>query len=189
MMKHLVWISLVLLLVDGPAQAADPLSVEIGKSRMMRLSADPAIVMVADPAVADVVVEEGRVIFLVGLQAGETNVYILDDDGEVVMSRDLVVTPTTQRHVTVHRGVEEATMSCNPRCAGIPNPAAEGAVAPVNANQQAAAGAAGAATQLNPLAGLANQAAGAGQEGAGAADPAQLLQNLLSGGAPQAPAN
>lgn len=184
MMKHLVWLSLATLLAVGPAQAADPVAVEIGKSRMMRLSADPAIVMVADPAVADVVVEEGRIIFLVGLQAGETNVYILDDEGDVVMSRDLVVTPSTQRHITVHRGVEEATMSCNPRCAGIPNPAAEGAVAPVNANQAAALGAAGTATQLNPLAGLANQAAGAADGGADAADPAQLLQNLLGGGAP-----
>lgn len=185
MVRYLVWMMAALLLAL-PAHAADPLDVEIGKSRMLRLSADPNIVMVADPAVADVVVEEGRVIFLVGLQAGETNVYILDDEGQVVLSRDLVVRPATQRHVTVHRGVEEATMSCNPRCAGVPNPAAEGAVAPVNANQQAAAGALGAATQLNPLAGLANQAAGTGQDGgeAGGVDPAQLLQGLLGGGAP-----
>lgn len=188
MMKHLILLLLAMAMATGTARAADPLSVEIGKSRMMRLNADPAIVMVADPAVADVVVEEGRVIFLVGLQAGETNVYILDDDGEVIMSQDLVVTPTSQRHVTVHRGVEEATMSCNPRCAGIPNPAAEGAVAPVNANQAAAAGAIGAATQINPLAGLANQAGGAGQDAAGI-DPAQALQSLLGGAAPQAPAN
>lgn len=184
MVRFLVSVSLAMLLVATSARAADPLAVEIGKSRMLRLNADPAIVMVADPAIADVVVEEGRVIFLVGLQAGETNVYILDDDGEIVLSRDLVVRPVSPRHVTVHRGVEEATMSCNPRCAGVANPAAEGAVAPVNANQQAAAGAIGAAGQLNPLAGLANQAAGQN----GAVDPAQALQSLLGGGAP-APAN
>lgn len=183
MVRQLVWIALATLLLALQARAAEPIDVEIGKSRMLRLSADPSIVMVADPAVADVVVEEGRVVFLVGLQAGETNVYILDDEGRVVMSRDLVVRPATSRHVTVHRGVEEATLSCNPRCAGVANPSAEGAVAPVNANQQAAAGAAGAGTQLNPLAGLANQAGGAAQ-GVDGVDPAQLLQGLLGGGAP-----
>jgi hypothetical protein len=96
------------------------------------------------------------------------------------MSRNLVVKPQAARHVTVHRGVEEATMSCNPRCAGVPNPTADGAVAPVNANQQAAQGAIGAATNLNPLAGIAGQAGG--EEGAGASDPAQLLQGIIDSG-------
>lgn len=174
-----ILLAAILTSIAMPAWSADPLDVEVGKSRMLRLTADPAIVMVADPAVADVVVEEGRVIFLVGLQTGETNVYILDDDGEVVLSRDLVVKPQDTRHVTVHRGVEEATMSCNPRCAGVANPAAEGAVAPVNASQAAATGAIDAATNLNPLAGLAGQA---GQEDGGASDPTQLLQGILESG-------
>jgi hypothetical protein len=120
------------------AFAAEPLRVEVGKSRLLSLKQDPAVIMVGDPSVADVVVEEGRRLFLLGLQPGETNLHILDGDGAALMNVRLVVTPPAVGHVSLHRGVEEATLSCNPRCAGVRTPEGTGAIRGSNAPSAAA---------------------------------------------------
>ena len=129
----------------APAQAAEPLRVEVGKSRLLNLKQDPAVVMIGDPSVADVVIEEGRRMFVLGMEPGETNLHILDADGAALMNVRLVVTPQRSGHVSVHRGVEEATLSCSPRCAGVRTPAGTGAVRASNAPPASALLGAGAA--------------------------------------------
>ena len=131
------------------AHAAEALRVEIGKTTMLRLKDVPEIVILGDPAIADVIVERKGLLFLVGRIPGETDIKILDAEGRTVLSRPVVVTPIGERHVTVHRGVEEATLSCNPRCAGVPNQVAPGAVQP--ANQPAVVAAPGAPQTPLPL--------------------------------------
>ena len=125
-------------LVASSVWAAEPLRVEVGKSRLLNLKQDPTVVMIGDPSVADVVIEEGRRMFLLGLQPGETNLHILDGEGAALMNVRLVVTPPTTGHVSLHRGVEEATLSCNPRCAGVRTPEGTGAVRGSNAPSAAA---------------------------------------------------
>jgi hypothetical protein len=131
-------VGLAALLLPHAASAAEALSVEVGKSRLMSLKQQPTVVMVGDPSVADVVIEEGGRLFLLGLQPGETNLHILDGDGGTMMNRRLVVTPPTGGHVSLHRGVEEATFSCNPRCSGVRTPEGTGAVRGTNAPSPAA---------------------------------------------------
>lgn len=115
------------------AARAEPLKVELGKSFLLRLTEDPAVVVVGNPTIADVVVERAKTIFILGLEAGETNLHILDGEGKTLLQTALVVVPYAQRHVTVLRGVEEATVSCNPRCVGVRNVVGQGASTPTNA--------------------------------------------------------
>ncbi len=113
-----------------PAGAAEPLRVTVDKAHLMRLDNDAGIVIVADPTVADVVLESPRLLFIVGRAPGETNLYILDVDGGEIVRTDLVVVPNADREVTLDRNTVEATFSCAPRCARIATPgAAEGAAA------------------------------------------------------------
>lgn len=157
------------------------MNVELGKARILRLDATPTVVVVGDPEIADVIVEDNNVIFLMGIMPGETNVYMLDENGDPLLETSLVVTPADQRHVSVHRGVEEQTMSCNPRCAGVANQIAEGAVAPENL--------ATAIAEVNPLTGAATSLAGGAEGGADASSAATqaltnaLVNNLAGGGA------
>jgi hypothetical protein len=162
------------------AQAAEPLKVEVGKSRLLNLKRDPVVVMVGDPSVADVVVEEGRRIFLLGLQPGETNLHVLDGDGEALMNMRVVVTPPATGHVSLHRGVEEATYSCNPRCGGVRTPEGTGAIRASNAPSASAlfdAGRSGAplaaAPAGQPTAPAAASPPAAAPTGGGAPAPAQ----------------
>ncbi len=111
-----------LCLAASGAWAQEALSVQVGKAAKLILPAQPDVVVVGNPAVADIIVENARLIFLMGLMPGETNLIVLDRRGNELISAPVVVTPSDARTVTVNRDVSEFTFSCNPRCAGVPTP-------------------------------------------------------------------
>lgn len=72
--------------------AAQTLSLEINKSRIVRLSRPARDVLVANPAVADVVMRSADMAFIIGRKVGETNVFFFDGDGRQIDSLDVDVT-------------------------------------------------------------------------------------------------
>ncbi len=106
--------------VQPPPPAA--LRVEIDKSQLIRLSRAAKVVMVANPDIADVVVENERMLFLIGRSPGETNLFALDGKGNQILEAAVVVTPKPIREVTIYRRAKESTLSCMPRCARVPTP-------------------------------------------------------------------
>lgn len=102
---------------------ADSLNVRLNKAEILRLDVPASIVIVGNPDIADVTVENPNMLFLTGLSAGETNLIVLDEMGEPIMEYELVVVAERNRRVTVHRNVEVlTTFSCNPRCIEVNNP-------------------------------------------------------------------
>ena len=118
----------VLAASPSSAQSGEPIRVEVGKTSLLRMDERPEVIFIGNPAIVDIVVEQAGVMFLVGKQTGETNMHLLDVNGETIMNAIVVVTPQNARHMTLHRGQAEATYSCNPRCAGVRNPHAAGAI-------------------------------------------------------------
>lgn len=111
------------LAVVAHGAAAETLSVTLDKTKVLRPQGKIAIVMVGNPDIAEVTVETPNLIFLLGLEVGETNLLLLDAKGNEIAAYDVVVAPEKERHVTVHRGPGGvATLSCDPRCTGIENP-------------------------------------------------------------------
>ncbi len=107
--------------------AANVIALEVGKAQLIRLSATPNVIMLGNPTVADVVVEDDGLLFLLGQEPGETNMLILDQAGKVIISAAVVVGPMKKRRVTVDRGQETFTLSCNPRCVPVATPQGTGA--------------------------------------------------------------
>ena len=105
-----------------PAGADGLLSVTIDKAHLMRLDKDASTIMVGDPTVADVVLESPRLVLIVGIAPGETNLYILDGEGAEIVHTDLLVVPNANREVALDRNIVEVTFSCAPRCARIATP-------------------------------------------------------------------
>lgn len=136
------------------------MTIAINKAELLRLPRDAAIVLVADPNVVDVAIESPRLVFLFGKLPGETNIFVLDKKGEAIIQTDIVVLPTARSHVTVDRGVVEATYSCTPRCAAIPTPTA------VNPDQAAAAATSGGTTATTTTTTTAGGSSGTGTTGA-----------------------
>ncbi len=106
----------------APEPPADALHVVIDKSQLIRLTRDAKVVMVANPDIADVVIESPRMIFLIGRSPGETNLFALDGQGNEIIQTPVVVVPNPVREVTIYRPGTESTLSCMPRCAAVPTP-------------------------------------------------------------------
>ena len=123
--RRLAAIAGILMFGVLPVNAAEPLTVTVDQAYLLRLQRDADVVMIANPRIADVVVESARMIFVLGLQPGETNLYILDGNGTAIIQSAVFVVPNDERQVTVNRASEdeEATYSCTPRCASVPTPA------------------------------------------------------------------
>lgn len=149
------------------AARADGMRVELDKAAVIKLKRDANVVVIANPNIADITVESPRLLFVLGLQPGETNLMVLDGDSETILSTTIVVVPPVDRVVTVNRGVlPESTYSCDPRCALVRSPGADIA--------QAAAAMAATASSIG-------QADGGGGGGAAAAGGQQLLLPTTQG--------
>lgn len=59
-----------------------------GKARILRLEQDARDVLVADPAIADVVVRTPRLIYILGREVGDTNIFFFDDEGNEILRLD-----------------------------------------------------------------------------------------------------
>ena len=112
--------------VVSSAGAAELLSATLDKVTVMRLGRPASVVIVGSPEVADVSLDNPRLIFVFGRRVGETSLMILDENGDEIASFDVVVSAEPERHVTVHRSTASVgTLSCNPRCTRIENPGIE----------------------------------------------------------------
>lgn len=124
MRRYLAAIAVFALFGTLSAAAAEIMNIIVDKVHIVRLNRDASVVMIANPNIADVAVESPRLIFIIGRNPGETNLYILDGNGRQLLYKDLVVLANPERHVTVHRATQEVTFSCAPRCAQVVTPGA-----------------------------------------------------------------
>ncbi|MBP2301113.1 type II and III secretion system protein family protein [Azospirillum picis] len=89
-----LWIVLVMALVlpcSGQAATAT-MTIDVGTSEMIKLSAPATNVYVADPDIADVQAASGTALFVLGRKPGRTTVYALGADDQVILHRDIRVT-------------------------------------------------------------------------------------------------
>lgn len=91
-------------------------------ARVMRMVGDVATVIIGNPAIADVSMPDPQTVVLTGKSYGETNMVMLDDEGNILSEQLLQVTVRGQSLVSVYRGVERTTLSCSPTCEIRPTP-------------------------------------------------------------------
>lgn len=106
-------------LIAPAAVAGDGLySVQLNKTEILRLPADAGTVIVGNPEIADVSIHAANTIFVVGKGYGETNLIILDKNGNTMMSSDIqVITPQSQNQVRIfNSGQGRQTFNCGPNC-------------------------------------------------------------------------
>ena len=128
---------------DGKGNCVMPATscvVTVHKGAILRLpERRPAkIVLVADPEIADVVIQSPKLLFILGRQPGETNLFVLDRDEKEIHKIDIIVRRYSERPVTIYRSTEETTLSCAPRCViirttGVAAGADQGTAAPAAA--------------------------------------------------------
>ncbi len=72
------------------------MSVTLGKTRPLRLGAEVADVIVGDPGVAEILVGTRQRVYVAGRGIGATNIFFLDEAGEVIRQAEVVVEVDTQ---------------------------------------------------------------------------------------------
>jgi hypothetical protein len=106
-----------------PAHAGDAgnYTVELNKTEILRLPGAAASIIVGNPKIADVTVQSSDLLFVVGRGYGETNLIILDAQGNTMMNADLQVVNTLSDHgVRLYNGKNRETYSCIPFCGPSP---------------------------------------------------------------------
>lgn len=98
---------------------ADDLAVVKDQSKVIKLTAQASTIVVGNPSIADVAMQDGMTAVLTGKGYGTTNVIAMDADGRQIASFRISVTSETARAVTLMRGNQQVSLSCAPRCQAV----------------------------------------------------------------------
>jgi Flp pilus assembly secretin CpaC len=106
------------LALVSPAAAADgdPISVKVNMARILRISAPAATVIIGNPGVADVTIQDPQTLVLTGKSYGQTNLIVLDDMGNPIADTLVEVIQAQADLVTVYQGNLRTTVVCSPVC-------------------------------------------------------------------------
>lgn len=103
------------LLAAAPAAANDTITLMLDRATVIKAPEKTVMVVIGNPAIADVSVQRNGVLVLTGKAHGETNLLALDDQGQLVSESWLRV-QQSNRNLVVYRGAETETYSCTPNC-------------------------------------------------------------------------
>ena len=94
----------------------DTVMVSVDQAKLVKLPSRVATIVVGNPMIADVTLQNGGIVVVTGKGYGATNFIAMDRGGEVLVDRVIQVEGPTDQLVTVYRGVERETYSCMPVC-------------------------------------------------------------------------
>jgi len=94
----------------------DRIAVNVDQAKLVKLPTGIATIVVGNPLIADVTLQNGGVVVVTGKGYGATNFIALDRTGQVLVDRQIQVEGPSDQLVTVYRGVDRETYSCMPVC-------------------------------------------------------------------------
>jgi len=110
----------IVALSAAPAWADEsnaPISVKVNMARILRISAPAATVVVGNPGVADVTIQDAQTLVLTGKSYGETNMIVLDAKGNPIADTLVqVVEPQADLVTMFANGGARSTFHCAPVC-------------------------------------------------------------------------
>jgi Flp pilus assembly secretin CpaC len=114
-MRTIIAIALAFAALAHPA-GAEQIWLTMDQVRSYELAKPAGQIVVGNPAVADVTVQDKQHVFLFGKAPGMTNMYVLDADGEFLDNLVIRVRATGSGMLVMHRGVERTTYNCTDNC-------------------------------------------------------------------------
>lgn len=105
-------------LVPAMADSA-PVSVKVNMARILRIDAPASTVIIGNPGIADITIQDPQTLVLTGKSYGQTNLIILDSSGNPIADTMIQVTQDMADVVTVYVGDKRQSYSCEPVCQSI----------------------------------------------------------------------
>jgi Flp pilus assembly secretin CpaC len=100
---------------SGEATTA-PVSVKVNMARILRISSPANTVIIGNPRVADVTIQDPQTLVLTGKSYGQTNMIVLDAQGNAIADTLIEVVQAQADIVTVYLGTSRTTLACAPVC-------------------------------------------------------------------------
>jgi len=104
---------------SAPARADEgsaPISVKVNMARILRIGSPAATVVVGNPGVADVTIQDPQTLILTGKSYGQTNMIVLDAKGNPIADTLVEVVQPQADLVTVFSAGQRITVTCSPTC-------------------------------------------------------------------------
>lgn len=101
--------------VAAVAESA-PVSVKVNMARILRINAPAATVIIGNPAIADAAIQDPQTLVLTGKSYGQTNLIVLDAQGNPIADTMIEVVQEQAGLVTVYLGDKRTSLACEPVC-------------------------------------------------------------------------
>lgn len=98
------------------AALAKDIVVPIDEARLVHMDRPGAEVIVGNPSIADVAVQNARTLVVTGKTFGITNVIVIDAQGREVLNQKVRVQTDQRRLVRIYKGKGRSSYDCTPRC-------------------------------------------------------------------------
>ena len=99
-----------------PGSAGQSVKVIVDQARLMRLSANARTIIVGNPIIADVNIQDGKTLIVMGKSSGSTNMIALDEQGREIANVDIIVQSNGIHTMTLYKGSSRISMNCAPNC-------------------------------------------------------------------------
>jgi len=96
--------------------AAKLIKVTVDQARIMRLNTPAQTIIVGNPIIADVSIQDGQILVVMGKNSGATNMIALDNEGREIANIDIIVESTGNNSLTLYKGTARISMNCSPNC-------------------------------------------------------------------------
>lgn len=114
-MKRALIAVLAAAALAGVAHAGE-VKVALDQSRPISLPASATGVVVGNPSVAGVSIQNDRLLFVTGRSYGSTNLIVVGPSGRPIFEARVTVIPDETNVVMVTRGAATARLDCSPMC-------------------------------------------------------------------------
>jgi len=101
--------------ISEKAMAASSLTIVADRAKIVRIAGEVGSVIVGNPSFADVSVQK-KFIIVHGRNFGQTNILVLDEDGETMADLEVTIVKGPDRNVSVYRAGKKASYACAPKC-------------------------------------------------------------------------
>ena len=108
--------TIAILAASTQTAAAEQLWLTMDQVRPYKLENPAQSIVVGNPAIADVTVQDNSNVLLFGKAPGLTNIFIFDENGEAVKNIIIRVRTPSSDMMTVHRGIARTTYNCTTNC-------------------------------------------------------------------------
>jgi hypothetical protein len=109
-------LAIALMALPATGAFAADLIVRYDQSQLLRLPRAAAEVIVGNPSIADVTLQDGNLLIVTGKTFGITNVIALDAAHNVIQDQRVMVERDDRRVVNLHKGSMRFTYACTPNC-------------------------------------------------------------------------